>query len=156
MPAYCEPWPENRKARRRPSHFSATSGLATSSDSARCRCSSEPARTHARSEKWVRPLLMVNDRSRALRSGDRAINEQHCSIDAASADRVLPENGNGRSGGPSAPSPASGGGASSSTAKAFVPPSPSEFTAANLGPLSRGQSRQDRLTKNGLSSKLIF
>src|SRR6516162_9991764 len=102
MPAYCEPWPENRKARRRLSVFAAPSSFAASSSaSARRKSSSEEARAHERREKWVRPLVSVKDRSCALASGSRPIQDLHLSIDVRSVDGVLPENGNGANGGPS-------------------------------------------------------
>src|SRR4029079_15300862 len=75
-------------------------------------------------------------------------------MEARNAASVLADSVNNASLGSPSASLAAGG--SSSTTKAFVPPRPSELTAANRGRSPCDRSQHDVLTKNGLAAKSIL
>src|SRR5207248_7908483 len=76
------------------------------------------------------------------------------SIAVRNAASVLADSAN--KAGPAASALSVAAGACSSTTKAFVPPRPSELTAASRGRSPAGQSRHSVLTKKGLPAKSIF
>ena len=162
MPAYCDACPENRKASRRFTPFCgrllADCSVLAPSASARCSCSVDPATAQKRRAKCALPTVIESeaDISDGGASGFGWSWTRWRSIEARSGLSDLAETVNSCRGG-------SFGGIDGSEVGRFLEygervgacARPRELTAASLGRLPFGHSRQSTLTKNRLAAKSI-
>ena len=156
MSAYCAPPPGN---------MNTTSGASATTECEKTRrgsfCCSNSAASAAvsatRTLRWPKPLrpsFKVNATSAKSAFGFAPRYSAKAALFASSAAREWPEivnTWNGQSEG----SELARAGASSTTTCALVPPTPSEFTPALLGPLPSGQAVNFEFTRKALLSKSI-